>query len=53
MNSNTHLVVFLHSPLTVSVTESSDRVGSAMCREFDSHRLHIICLFQACALTTL
>ena len=50
----TYLVGFLQFPLTVCVTESSDRfVGSGMCREFDSHRLHICLIFQACALTTL
>ena len=31
----------------VSVPESSDSVGSAMCREFDSHRLHICLLKRA------
>ena len=52
-NWKTYLVVFLHNPLTtVSVILSLVTVGSAMCRELDSHRLHI-CLFQACALTTL
>ena len=41
--SKTHSLWVLLSQVTV---------GSAMCREFDSHGLHIY-LFQACALTTL
>ena len=39
-----------HSLLWVLLSHVT--VGSAMCREFDSHRLRIR-LFQACALTTL
>ena len=46
------LTKLTYSRLEDNLIHQVTAVGSAMCREFDSHPLHI-CLFQACALTTL